>query len=260
MNIIPMNSEVTMSSLDFLVTMINPARAEHGEPEIENRHFIARIEDEIDDLGVAERFYATTSQGAKRAVNGYTLTMDQMMLVGMRESKAVRRSVLTKLKATRGSASNKIATASPASVAEFAEIAGRMLNMSNSSKLGMLHKIQVEYALPNILPVYAIDAPSDVVDGSSRPTKSLTEILKGTGISAKAANPILAQAGIVEQKERPASKGGVKKFWSLTAKGMLYGKNMTSPSNPRETQPHFFESASSVIIEIIKATSKGGEA
>ncbi|WP_338805130.1 phage antirepressor KilAC domain-containing protein [Xenorhabdus griffiniae] len=94
----PTTQAVTMSSIDFLNDIINPARIFAGEKEVENRHFITRIEDELDDLGVAENFYVTTSQGAKRKVKGYNLTMEQMTLVGMRESKAVRRSVLEKLK------------------------------------------------------------------------------------------------------------------------------------------------------------------
>ncbi len=92
------DQNVTMSSIDFLNEIINPARVSAGETEVENRHFIARIEDEIDDIGVAENFYVTTSQGAKRKVKGYSLNMEQMTLVGMRESKAVRRAVLEKLK------------------------------------------------------------------------------------------------------------------------------------------------------------------
>ncbi len=92
------NSTQTMSSLDFLNEVINPARETAGEKSVENRHFITRIEDELDDLGVAEKFYVTTSQGAKREVKGYHLTFDQMLLVGMRESKAVRRKVQAKLK------------------------------------------------------------------------------------------------------------------------------------------------------------------
>jgi len=87
-----------MRSIDFLNEIINPARRSHQESEVENRHFIARIEDEIDDLGVAETFYVTTSQGANRPVKGYMLNFEQMTLVGMRESKAVRKSVLEKLK------------------------------------------------------------------------------------------------------------------------------------------------------------------
>ncbi|WP_338128344.1 hypothetical protein [Xenorhabdus bovienii] len=99
MNLANQSVVVTMSSIDFLNDIINPARIFAGEKEVENRHFIARIEDELDDLGVAENFYVTTSQGAKRKVKGYNLTIGQMTLVGMRESKAVRRSVLEKLKA-----------------------------------------------------------------------------------------------------------------------------------------------------------------
>lgn len=97
-NLAVTNQNVTMSSIDFLNEIINPARVSAGETEVENRHFIARIEDEIDDIGVAENFYVTTSQGAKRKVKGYSLNMEQMTLVGMRESKAVRRAVLEKLK------------------------------------------------------------------------------------------------------------------------------------------------------------------
>ncbi|WP_440493136.1 phage antirepressor KilAC domain-containing protein [Serratia sarumanii] len=92
------NDDVTMSSIDFLNDVINPARISCGEAKVESRHFVARIEDEIEDLGVAENFYVTTSQGAKRKVKGYTLNMEQMTLVGMRESKSVRRAVLEKLK------------------------------------------------------------------------------------------------------------------------------------------------------------------
>ncbi|CNI61010.1 phage antirepressor KilAC domain-containing protein [Yersinia bercovieri] len=103
-SMIAVGQEATMTSLDFLKNIINPARLEYGEPEVENRHFLSRIEDEIDDLGVAENFYVTTEQGASRAVRGYKLNMEQMTLIGMRESKAVRRSVLAKLKVMHGPA------------------------------------------------------------------------------------------------------------------------------------------------------------
>lgn len=88
----------TMSSVDFLNKIINPSRIMFGQNGVENRHFISRVEDEIDDLGVAEKFYVTTSQGATRPVKGYMLNLEQMTLIGMRESKAVRRTILNKLK------------------------------------------------------------------------------------------------------------------------------------------------------------------
>lgn len=92
------NTAETMSSLAFLNKIINPARERAGEAPVRNVHFISRIEDEIDDLGVMQKFCTTTSQGAIREVMGYDLTLEQMTLIGMRESKAVRRSVLETLK------------------------------------------------------------------------------------------------------------------------------------------------------------------
>lgn len=90
-----LNSEVTMSSLDFLNQFINPARQDAGEPVIENRHFIARVVDEIDDLGIVNLL---RNPAGGRPAQYYVLNMEQMTLVGMRESKAVRRAVLEKLK------------------------------------------------------------------------------------------------------------------------------------------------------------------
>lgn len=88
----------TMSSLYFLNNIINPAREAAGENSVESRKFNLKLKDELDDLGVAEYTSVTTSQGALRQVRTYNLNLEQMTLVGMRESKAVRRSVLGTLK------------------------------------------------------------------------------------------------------------------------------------------------------------------
>ncbi|MFK0531222.1 KilA-N domain-containing protein, partial [Escherichia coli] len=122
----------------------------------------------------------------------------------------------------------------------------RELNLSNSSVLGACQKLQEAVGLPNLAPRYAIDAPADAHDGSSRPTLSLSALLKQYGIclTANQAYHQMAKLGIVEQRERYSRTAinNIKKFWSLTAKGCMFGKNITSPANPRETQPHFFES------------------
>lgn len=137
-------------------------------------------------------------------------------------------------------------------VLAFAETAGRMLNMSNSGKLGMLQKIEKEYNIPPILPHYAIDAPVDAVDGSSRVTKSLTALLEenNVGMIAREVYPILERKGIVERKYRKA-RCGEKRFWNVTVYGLRYGKNITNPSNQRETQPHFYESKFKELLNII---------
>ncbi|EKY1907505.1 KilA-N domain-containing protein [Franconibacter pulveris 1160] len=132
----------------------------------------------------------------------------------------------------------------------------RSLNLSNSSVLGACQKLQEAAGLPNLAPQYAIDAPVDAMDGSSRPTQSLSALLKANGIRLTA-NQVyhqLAKLGIVEQKTRRSRSGvnGIKKFWSLTAKGCMYGKNITSPANPRETHPHFFESRAPELFRLLE--------
>ncbi|EEZ5247461.1 KilA-N domain-containing protein [Escherichia coli] len=135
------------------------------------------------------------------------------------------------------------------------ESAARTLNLSNSSKLGAYQKLQQVAGLPDLMPHYAIDAPAGALDGSSRPTQSLSALLKTQNIrtTANQVYHMMSRLGIVEQKERRSRSGinGVKKFWSLTAKGCMYGKNITSPANPRETQPHFFESKFAELLKLI---------
>ncbi|EBG5613183.1 hypothetical protein FI206_02630 [Salmonella enterica subsp. enterica] len=82
-----------MSSLDFLNNIINPAREAAGENPIRYRDFLRRVIDELEELPASESFvrYGNT-------VTFYTLNYDQMMLVGMRESKAVRKVVLARIK------------------------------------------------------------------------------------------------------------------------------------------------------------------
>lgn len=89
------NSAATMNSLDFLNSIINPARVYAGENPHEPRKFLAKIEDELELDGTGKKFRLNNNQ-TKTAY--YDLYFDQMMLVGMRESKAVRRSVLARLK------------------------------------------------------------------------------------------------------------------------------------------------------------------
>lgn len=93
----PINENVarTMSSIK-LRELINTERESAGEPQVRNDHFLARVEDELgDELEGVQKFF-TPVHGNQVAT--YSLTLDQCVLVGMRESKAVRRSVLKKIK------------------------------------------------------------------------------------------------------------------------------------------------------------------
>ena len=85
----------TMSSL-ALRELVNEEREAAGQPRVRNDQFIARIEDELaGELGVCKTI-AHPQSGA--LMHAYELTHDQCMLVAIRESKAVRRRVVEKLK------------------------------------------------------------------------------------------------------------------------------------------------------------------
>ena len=88
------HSQQTMSSIDLLA-IINTARAEAGETEVRRNDFASRCRDELDGDHY-ESFVVKNPNGTETEV--LSLTQDQCMLIGMRESKAVRRNVLAKLK------------------------------------------------------------------------------------------------------------------------------------------------------------------
>ena len=75
----------------------------------------------------------------------------------------------------------------------------------------------------------------------------------GIRLTANQAYHQMVKLGIVEQRERYSRTAinNIKKFWSLTAKGCMFGKNITSPANPRETQPHFFESRFPELLKLL---------
>jgi phage antirepressor YoqD-like protein len=100
--ILNVNSGFVMSSLDFLNEVINPARAAAGEKPVRPSDFHARVNDEIGENLNYENFVVGKT-GHKTFYT--TLNIDQMLLVGMRESKAVRRSVINTLKELQDAAS-----------------------------------------------------------------------------------------------------------------------------------------------------------
>lgn len=94
MNQLINQSTKTMSSKDLL-EIINQVRSDMGEPLLRLNSFNLKIEDELEGeyytKNVVENTNATISYI-------YDLTIDQCILIGMRESKSVRKSVLAILK------------------------------------------------------------------------------------------------------------------------------------------------------------------
>jgi hypothetical protein len=85
----------SISSYDFW-KVLNQIRKDEGASEIQHGDFIKRVEDECDFFN-SESFVVKNTRG-NRELKAYMLNHDQMILVGMRESKAVRKQVLNWLK------------------------------------------------------------------------------------------------------------------------------------------------------------------
>ncbi|OHC11348.1 MAG: hypothetical protein A2002_04725 [Pseudomonadales bacterium GWC1_66_9] len=245
----------TMTSTELL-EIVNEARKEFGESELRNNVFVDRIKDELE--GEAYKIFVSLRFGKESET--IELTQDQCMLVAMRESKGVRRKVLAKLK--KAEPAQLKPPVSPPALADLSaalEVAARMLNVCESSKLQMLGAAFSRHGVDpvGLLPSYAVDAPAGhVTAGSSLPAFSLTHLLKEHGIpmSAIKANKALEQAGLLEAKQRASTKAPdkLKTFWALTGPGLQYGKNAISPSNPRETQPLFFAERFPELLDLIE--------
>lgn len=138
---------------------------------------------------------------------------------------------------------------------EAVGVAADVLRCSDSGRLAMLHKAASPWPLLQAaLPPYAIDAPTGKESEGSKSHAAIKDICQGI-MSAVKANKTLLKAGLLEQLERPSTSApnGIKTYKSVTAKGLKYGLNVTSPNNPRETQPHWYLETADELIEIIKA-------
>lgn len=233
------NVQKTMSSIDLL-GVINQSREENGEPSLRRNRFHEKVADELEGEHYTKSV-VTNSNGTKSEV--LMLTHDQCMLVSMRESKAVRRSVLEKLNAAE---KGDLPDAKPDQSRLNGELAllecfCSLNNPAPSSRILLLEKIGNAHGLnTGWLPGHAEDGPSDAADGSMD-TASATALLDehDIRITARDFNQRLSSLGIIERRTRKA-RNGTKPYWCVTQKGSPYGKNITAPQSPRETQPHYY--------------------
>lgn len=139
---------------------------------------------------------------------------------------------------------------------QVADALANMLRLEGSARLDVAQKA-VKIRAPDLLPmvpVYAIDAPSGSGAGSSEATASMSALMKANDIKGTAAtiNVRLEMHGFLEKKTR-AGQSGEKSFWSVTEAGQKYGKNLTSPQNQRETQPHWYRDKFLDLMSTINA-------
>jgi len=127
--------------------------------------------------------------------------------------------------------------------AQAAVIFADYLRLPESGKLLLLNTVNESYGSPMLLPSYGVDSPpSEMRGNSSMPVASATELLSehGVELSTIVFNKLLVEHGIIEMLTRKSTGKKTKNYKSVTKLGLEYGKNDTSPSNSKETQPHWY--------------------
>lgn len=126
-----------------------------------------------------------------------------------------------------------------------------LLNPSESGKIVMLQKAgKAIGADTSFLPEYVEDsAPGHV---GSMDTAAATALLTefDVGMSARAFNKLAESNGLIEKRTRSTHRGE-SSFWCLTKRAESLGKNITSPQNPRETQPHWYRQQFGETLRIL---------
>lgn len=89
-----MNAIFTVNSAQLL-SIVNAARLAFGEKPVRHNDFLNRCKDELD--GEPYEIFVESAKGRAPAFEAIRMTFDQCKLVGMRESKGVRRRVLARL-------------------------------------------------------------------------------------------------------------------------------------------------------------------
>ena len=243
----------TISSVE-LVEIINSMRPE-GSAELRHDNFMAKIKDHP---GIqSPDFLGDYKDSRGRFQKCYHLPKREAELMVMSESREVQTKVYDRLAAFEArSTVGKSVGGVLREELEAVDVLARILNVAPSGKINMVKASLTHHGAAHLvptLPVYAIDAPPSTTGAaptSSMPTASLTTLLDefDIGVSAVTANKMLANAGMLEAIERPSSKGAVKRFWSVTDAGLKYGKNVVSPSNPKETQPHWYKATFKELV------------
>ena len=148
MNLALLNEDVKMTSYEFLATIINPARESAGESKLRHNWFLEKIEDEFDGYDLV---YLKSVDLQNKNIKVVELSMEQMLLAGMRESKAVRRAVLSKLKEMQNTINKQAEVIRQmVSIDELKE-ARMMLGVANAQNAHLSQRIVAEQRINEIL-------------------------------------------------------------------------------------------------------------
>ncbi len=222
----------------------------------EHFHVMRDIRAMLSELQVDEStFGCSYKDGAGRLQPAFQLPKRECLILVSGYSVAMRARIIDRWQELEAGAAPVQLSHSYTDAVAGMEVVARMLRLEGSAALGLVRKateITAPHLLP-ALPVYAIDAPAGSATASSERTLSLTALLAEHRVlmSTRTANLRLQQLGLIEKATRPSSSGTAKSFWSVTEKGLAFGKNISSPENPRETQPHWFANRGADLLRLM---------
>lgn len=127
------------------------------------------------------------------------------------------------------------------------DIVAQSLRVNDASKIGMYRKLYESLHLPtDFLPAYEYN--------NNRQLKSATALLQEHNLPLKAPsfNKLMLEHGFLEERTRPSSKSGTKKFKALTEAGLKFGENAISPHNQHEVQPNYYEDAFDELFGLLQ--------
>lgn len=246
------NKQLSITSVE-LVEIINQFRIlGDGNTELLHKNFMDKIRKEIAVLeklnleGVLnfKLSYYINSQNKKQPC--YELTRDGMLQMLNSESALVRYKTIEYINKLESRISEQLSTDKEQFEKELlaTEFTAKFLNLNEASKIKMLQGVYENNKIPtNTLPIY--------IEGTI--IKSATTLLKqfNIDVSSLAFNKLLLTNGFLEEKERPSKSKGIKKYKSITQKGLNYGENQKSPNNIMETQPLWYEDKFQELLNII---------
>lgn len=246
----------TMSSLE-MVDFINSTR-EEGAAELRHDSFMAKVPKVLGE-NQSPKFIGDYIDSKGRTYKCYNFPKREAVLMAMSYSTKLQAKVYDHMTMLEEQVNMKYPNGTVAQEAcgwvNLADTIANSFRMCESAKLGLTRRMLQDHVPSTVqyLPLYAIDAPSDTLLGSSQASHSLTHLLKEHGIegSTMTWNKKILVAGLLEQKTRQSSNGGLKLYWSITEKGLAYGKNLVSEKSPKETQPYWYDSKFLTLIEAV---------
>jgi len=168
----------------------------------------------------------------------YSLILSSKLPTAKKFRKWITSEVLPSIRKTGQYSATKSISPTTEEAVLWITFVGKELGLNDSSKLLLMKQWGERKGLPT--PDYV--SSKDVL-------LSASELLKrnNVSVSARVFNVAMIEKGFLEKCTRPSSKGQ-KVFNHLTTKGLAYGENQVSPSNPKETQPLYYENKFSQLL------------